>query len=142
MGGDAGKLRVAAVWLLTPAVETEGQAPDAQDLNNLRALGVEDRDLLAAAAVGPQEPATHLMVWDLVWDAVRLFDAMRTQWRVVAGAGGLVYLGLDYGPLRLLMRPLGLWARRDDPDLLRQLQVMERAGRDELNQRAIDSSHG
>lgn len=140
MGGDAGKLRAAAVWLLTPASETEGQQLDAQDLANLRALGVSGQELQVAAAASLGDQAAKLVVWDLAWDAVRLFDAMRTQWRVVAGMGGLVYLGMDYGPLRGLMRPLGLWPRRDDPELLRQFQVMERAGRDELNKRAADSN--
>lgn len=114
---------------------------DAQDLADLRALGVSGQELHVAAAASLGDQAAKLVVWDLAWDAVRLFDAMRTQWRVVAGMGGLVYLGMDYGPLRGLLRPLGLWARRDDAELLRQFQVMERAGRDELNKRASDS-HG
>lgn len=141
MGGDPGKLRAAAVWLLTPASETLGQPVDAEDLARLQALGVSAAELQEAKAAGAAGSAEVLLVWSLAWDAVRLFDAMRTQWRVVAGMGGLVYLGMDYGPLRGLLRPLGLWPRRDDPELLRQFQVMERAGRDELNKRASDS-HG
>ena len=138
MGGDPGKLRAAAVWLLTPASENLGQPVDAEDLARLQALGVSDAELQEAKAAGAAGSADVLVVWSLAWDAVRLFDAMRTQWRVVAGMGGLVYLGMDYGPLRGLLRPLGLWPRRDDPELLRQFQVMERAGRDELNKRASD----
>ncbi|WKN20807.1 DUF1799 domain-containing protein [Azotobacter vinelandii] len=43
-------------------------------------------------------------VWPCCWDAVRLFEAMSTQWRV--GMGGAI--GLDYGVVRDVARMIGL----------------------------------
>lgn len=59
-------------------------------------------------------------VWPECWQAVRLFDAIRTQWR--CGPGGAV--GLDYSVIPLLERSLRI-PRRERRGLLEDLQVME-----------------
>lgn len=81
-----------------------------------RAFGL---DAAAVADAGPALSA-DIEVWPDNADAVRLFAAMLTQWRV--GAAGPV--GLDYGVLPLLVRHLGLRKRRARAALA-GLQVME-----------------
>lgn len=39
-------------------------------------------------------------VWPEHWHAVQVLSLSRTQWRVAAGMGGLLYLGLDYSALQ------------------------------------------
>lgn len=57
---------------------------------------------------------------------LRLFDAMRTQWRVAMGGA----YGLDYGPLPTVMELLGIvdkaWA-------FEGLRIMESAALDEMH---------
>lgn len=55
-------------------------------------------------------------VWPEHWHAVSLFVAMGTQWRCAAGLGGLMWLGLDYAPLR----QVNATVRRAMPRTLRQ----------------------
>ena len=131
-------MTAAAVWLVTPAADMAPTRPSEADRRALQQLGVSAEQIAAAhpAADAGHDDGEACVVWDFLWDAVQLFDAMRTQWRFAVGMGGVVYVGLDYGPMRSLMRPLGLLGRRDDRDLLRQFQVMERAARDEMNERA------
>lgn len=38
--------------------------------------------------------------------AVRAWLAVETQWRVVAGLGGIVWLGLDYAAVDVVLRRL------------------------------------
>lgn len=49
-------------------------------------------------------PDDSIEVWPCCWDAVRLFEAMATQWRV--GMGGAY--GLDYGVVRDVARLIGI----------------------------------
>lgn len=68
-------------------------------------------------------------VWDSNWEAVRLFLDLETQWRVVAGFSGLVWLGLDYVAADRLL-DLKFGSRRPGRAragrLLEELRVMER----------------
>lgn len=59
------------------------------------------------------------------WLSVCAFLACETQWRAIAGMmGGLVWLGLDYSAVDVVLRRLGF----DDPDsVFADLQVMEDA---------------
>lgn len=43
-------------------------------------------------------------MWPEHWHAVQVFRAMGTQWRAVAGFSRVLWLGLDYGPVRLVDR--------------------------------------
>jgi hypothetical protein len=86
-------------------------APGRRDLDDaLRAFGLDLAQVGALAAAGAaDEPADDgLAVWPDNADAVRLFAAMLTQWRI--GHGGPI--GLDYGVLPVVARHLGLRKRR------------------------------
>ncbi|WP_347268183.1 DUF1799 domain-containing protein [Paracoccus sp. (in: a-proteobacteria)] len=57
-------------------------------------------------------------------DALDAWLSCQTQWRVAAGMGGMVWLGLDYGAVDVVLKR----ARYADPDaVFRDLQVMEGA---------------
>lgn len=43
-----------------------------------------------------EDEADGFPVWDSNWETVRLWLELETQWRVVAGFSGLVWLGLDH----------------------------------------------
>lgn len=59
-------------------------------------------------------------VWPCCWDAVRLFEAMSTQWR----AGMCGAYGLDYGVVRDVARLIGLKAKAL-PDAFADLRILE-----------------
>jgi hypothetical protein len=65
-------------------------------------------------------------VWPENMPVIRLFDAMRTQWRV--GYGGAY--GLDYNPLQSVMDWLGI---EDRPYAFEGLRVMESVALDEMH---------
>ncbi|EKT4472935.1 DUF1799 domain-containing protein [Pseudomonas putida] len=54
------------------------------------------------------------------WPAFRLFDALRTQWRVASGGPS----GLDYNAIPATASMLGI-KRRDLTDIFPDLRVME-----------------
>lgn len=66
-------------------------------------------------------------VWPDVWPALRVFEAMRTQWRAV----GKPY-GLDYNALPPVFRYLGI-PRKDQPQMFDDLRVMEDAALAEIH---------
>ena len=71
-------------------------------------------------------------VWPGHLDAVRIFGAMRRQWRLqVVGEGRLIYMGLDFNALGEVRRMLRI---RPSPELMDQLRTMEAAGADALNE--------
>lgn len=70
-------------------------------------------------------------VWAEHWPALEVFIACRTQWRVAAGAGGLVYLGLDYPALESVMRMRGI---EDPAETLGHIQQMEAGALEVINQ--------
>lgn len=72
-------------------------------------------------------------MWAWHWDAVRLFRALRTQWRTSFEYGRRRYHGLDYAALREVRTALRL--RMTEP-LLEQLQTLELAGSRVLNEAA------
>jgi hypothetical protein len=61
------------------------------------------------------------------WQAIQLFLNCSTQWRS-GGIGGLI--GLDYNAVNLI---LTLHHQQDNPDIFKQLQIMEQAVLKELN---------
>lgn len=68
--------------------------------------------------------------------AQRLFIAMGTQWRAVAGMQGLIYTGLDYSALP------EIWLRyavreKDRTSLFEQIRVMELAALPVRNARTV-----
>lgn len=54
------------------------------------------------------------------WDSLRAFLAVETQWRVTATFSALIWLGLDYVAVDLVLR------RRNAPDaVFADIQIME-----------------
>lgn len=85
-----------------------------------------------AAVFGIAAPDTEEIkpfeVWEENWPAVELFLRCQTQWRTsMAGA-----IGLDYGAVEWLLR---LYEVKDQRSVLEDLQVMEAAALNVLNQK-------
>lgn len=97
--------------------KTDKQKPAAVDADmqaQFAALGVS----VAQSA----EPDEAIEVWARNWPSLMAFLACETQWRVAAGLGGVIRLGLDYAAVDIVMRRAAAGdAVFDD------LMVMERA---------------
>lgn len=91
------------------------------------------RDFAAlGVTVEPDEAAVEAVeVWSVNGDVVRLFLDLSTQWRAAAGFGALVWLGLDYLVVDMMLRRRNL-----GDDALADLQVMEQEALPILNERA------
>lgn len=69
------------------------------------------------------------------WESLRVFAAMKTQWRYVScGMAGILATGLDYGVLP------EVWKRTNIPEsrqngIFRDLQIMEVAAMTVINER-------
>lgn len=78
-------------------------------------------------------------VWPEHWHALIALSWMSTQWRVVAGAGGAHWLGLDYGALPVVLTAcvddVPAQQRQPQNEVLRQLRVMEAAAVAARNER-------
>lgn len=78
-------------------------------------------------------------VWPENYRAVRLFYALGTQWRVLAGPTAVIWLGLDYGALDAVESRIPATAGISDPDratVFAQLRAMEREALDVLRNRS------
>lgn len=64
-------------------------------------------------------------VWASNWDALLAFLAVETQWRIAAGVGALIWIGLDYSAVDVAFRRLGI-----GDDAFAAVQQMERAALD------------
>lgn len=73
----------------------------------LAALGLRDEQADEMMAADQAATPDEVELWPEHLDAVNLFDAMRTQWRM--GARGAI--GLDYAVLPMVERDLGLRRR-------------------------------
>jgi hypothetical protein len=128
------------VWLLTPSrAAAAATEPDDDLADQFAGLGVRQQQIDAVLAghdggVDDAEDGCSLQLWAWHLDALRLFEALRTQWRKtwVDKLGCFIVDGLRYECLPVVCRPLGLNA--DDPQLFNQLRTMERAGARCLNQ--------
>lgn len=95
-------------------------------------MGVPAEQIEAAREGDPAaEEPEDCAVWAWHWPAVRLFQGMATQWRTSFEYGRRWYVGLDYAALREVRLHLGL---RPGPELLNELQTMERFARQALNE--------
>ena len=96
-------------------------------MDALAAFGARPADLEVAAL---QSAETAFEVYPENWEAVRVFVAMTTQWRMtgIAGFGGasMLHTGLDYSALEPVFRMLGV-KRRRRAALFQQIRVMEEA---------------
>ena len=79
-----------------------------------------------------ETPDDTVDVWPENWQAVQVFCAMGTQWKVSAGMSGLIWMGLDYVALPIVEARLGV-RRAERVDLFARLRLMEAAARGELN---------
>jgi len=82
-------------------------------------------------------PDEDCPVWPENWQAVEVFIAMATQWRISVGMGGTFYAGLDYAALPVVERRMGVKAA-ERADCFMRLRVMEHEARRRLNERAND----
>lgn len=71
-------------------------------------------------------------MWPENWEALELFLALQTQWRVTATMAGLYYVGLDYSAAEALLR---VRRAKNRPQLVADLQVIEYAALKGLNRR-------
>ena len=73
-----------------------------------------------------------LGVWPENWQALQVFLAMGTQWKVSAGMNGMIWTGLDYIALPIVEARMGV-RRAASAELFTRLRIMESAARQELN---------
>lgn len=79
----------------------------------------------ARAGVGDQGEAAF-EVWEENWTAVMLFRNLGTQWEIVSGMAGMIYLGLKNEVVPEQMDRLRI-SRRDRPQYWDALDLMVRA---------------
>lgn len=73
-------------------------------------------------------------VWEENWDSLLFFLNVSTQWNVVAGMGGLFYIGLNHTAIESEMNMRGIRKQRR-AQLCDDLLMMERAALPLLNKR-------
>lgn len=71
-------------------------------------------------------------MWEEHWEALQVFFACRTQWRIIAGMAGAQHQGLDYPAVESVMRMRGV---TDTAQMLEQLQYIEAGALEALNTR-------
>lgn len=105
---------------VAPAETAADEDPDSAAA--LQEIGVPTEQAMSMAPVAD----VGLQVWAWHATAVRLFQAMRTQWCAVgAGMGGVLFIGLNYSALPVVEQRLGLVC---DEATFEALQTMEREG--------------
>lgn len=90
------------------------------------ALGVSAESL---PPVEEDEAAGACVVWSINWPSVLAFLECDTQWRAVAGAAGLIWLGLDYAAVFATLNARPRADRRQHPTqkLFADIRLMEDA---------------
>ena len=89
------------------------------------------------AAVLAQQQSEEFSLWPENWPVFEMFLRLQTQWRVAAGLGGLMFVGLDYAAARWLFEVHDV---ADPAAMLDDLAVIERAALAALNERAGDGA--
>lgn len=110
-----------------------GSDPTASDdeegvISLMKSTGASARDIAATRAVYAQRraQAARFGVWPCNWYAFKVFCALRTQWQVVMGGKGLIWLGLNYAAVAPVHAALRHVAHRTDwPTLMGQLADLE-----------------
>lgn len=78
---------------------------DKAPLDALAAFGATSEQLAEAEAdLQARRDAESLPIWADHWDAVQIFAAVGTQWRVVMGMASAHWLGIDYNVLPTVLR--------------------------------------
>ncbi len=126
--GPCGKLTAAArVWAYAQTGRVDPTA----------ALAIDEADAAAFAALGVQveideeHAPAEVEVWPENWAAVVAFLDLSTQWRAVLGPTGLVWLGLDYTAVDVLLRRRG----DDGDEIFEAIRLMEQDALPILNER-------
>lgn len=83
---------------------------------------------------GEDEQDAVFELWQENWDSWLFFLAVSTQWTVVAGMGGIVYVNLNHCAIESNMNMRGI-GRNMRAKLCDDLLVIERAALQELNKR-------
>ncbi|MBI2313586.1 MAG: DUF1799 domain-containing protein [Betaproteobacteria bacterium] len=100
----------------------------------LTEAGVPEAEAWAQMGAETEDDGKEVVeLWPENEEAFWIFCGLATQWRLVAGMGGVQYQGLDYAALWPTLDGLGV---KDPPAMFRALQVMERAALPELNRGA------
>ncbi|MDR5655429.1 DUF1799 domain-containing protein [Ruixingdingia sedimenti] len=124
--GPPGKLKAAGrAWALSRLGRADSREPvrlDADLIHQFEILGAP----IAPGAL-PAAPAASegFEVMPVNWPAVTAFLGCETQWRCAAGLAGLIWLGLDYGAVDVVMRRCGL-----ADEVFTDIQLIEQAALD------------
>lgn len=87
-----------------------------------------------ATRAGESGSGARFVVWECHAPVLRLLDVLRAQWRIAAGMGTVLYLGLDYTVVDRLLSGCSWFKVEGDPaELFEDLRTMEDAARDHLN---------
>lgn len=78
-------------------------------------------------------PDQNVEVWPENWQALQVFLAMATQWRIGIGINGMLWLGLDYNALPVVEDRLELPVA-ERADVFSRLRVLEAVARRALNE--------
>lgn len=97
-------------------------------------------DDVAAGIVDEEREQEAFDVYADNWESVGAFALLETQWRLAVGATRVVWLGLDYGSVPVILDALGVTGDRRR-ELFADLRVMERAALAVRNEQA-DASDG
>lgn len=94
-------------------------------------------EVIEQARAAIQARAEPFGIWPENWRAVQVFCALGTQWRMVAGPGGVIWMGFPYEVLPIVEArvPPTPDVPLPDPALLfSQLRVLETTALSILNQ--------
>ncbi|WP_291810803.1 DUF1799 domain-containing protein [Limnobacter sp.] len=73
-------------------------------------------------------------VWAENWEPVEIFLELGSQWRVIAGMGGVMHQGIDMPSLEALFRIRGVPQENQHP-IFKDILKMQTAAADVLNRR-------
>lgn len=82
--------------------------------------------------MGEQRTPSHIDIWPEHHETWRVWSAVGNAWSVVAGMGGMAYLGFDRAQAESVMRTMGV-KKSKRRRLLDDLLVMESAALPILN---------
>lgn len=75
------------------------------------------------------QPAEMMEIMPNNWESFTAFIACQTQWRMLAGMGGVIWTGLDYGSSKLVLDD-----RNAKPGVFADVRRMESAALPILNE--------
>lgn len=104
----------------------------------MEAFGVPDD--VAAGILDEEREQESFDVYADNWESVAAFALLETQWRIAVGATRVVWLGIDYGSVPVILDALEVTGSRRS-ELFADLRLMERAALAVRNEQA-DASDG